>query len=419
MEISKYTNGIIFVDDKYEQVKFIIKYFQSNGIRTVYVNPNDIEEDSVISFYGFRFVFLDLDLFGKQDKTTDSINVLRKICEFDLNHLVIILWTEHEEEYDNFIVEVNNKMASCLPLIIIKGNKSELMDLGEDKIGEKIDELFSKSIEENKSLYKLLEWEKNSISTINEKFNKLIDSAYNGEVNNANLDKVLGIYSCQSLNSKSIISSFETLNTEVSDNILKKVYDSEDYELDFSSSDISFTEKMSFNHSMLFNYDVNGNPPGCLYLNKEYNKDLFDECNIVTVEDNIVSGLNHKSIEYDKLLSLFLDITPNCTSKKEKDRIMLNCYLIEKITKENTDYKKIINIIKNDIGVSRQNFKIVFYMIDENLYCLIIDFLRCSSINIEKEHMRLCFQIKNEYKKEIQQEFGAFATKIGTNLFDF
>lgn len=419
MEISKYTNGIIFVDDKYDQVKSVIKYFQDNGIRTVYVDPNDIEEEDVISFYGFRFVFLDLDLFGKQDKITDSINILRKICEFDLSHLVIILWTEHEEEYDNFIKEVSNKMTSCLPLIIIKGNKSELMDLEYDKIGEKLDEIFSKSIEENKSLYRLLEWEKNSNSAINEKFNKLIDDAYNGKVNNANLDKVLGIYSCQSLNSKSIISSFETLNTEVSDNIMKKVYESEDYELNFLPSDINFTEKMSFNHSMLFNYDVVGTPPGCLYLDEEYNKTLFDENNIVTVEDKIVNGLNQNSIEFDKLLSLFLDITPNCTSNKEKDRIMINCYLIEKINKANTDYEKIIDIVNKNIGISRQNFKKIYYMIDSKLYCLVIDFLRCSSINIDKEHMQVYSQIKNDYKKEIQQEFGAFTTRIGDNLFNF
>ncbi len=419
MEIIRYTSGAIFIDDQKEEVSNAIQFFQKNGLNVKYINPNELTDEEVISFYGFRIVFIDLVYMLGTVDITRAVNLLRRISDNGIKHLIVVAWTEHEEYMNELKETIEEKMVDSLPLILLNAKKSDFLEITDiNEFDEKMDSLFEETIDSNKTLFKLLEWEKSSFSSVHDMFNNIINKAYNGEISTMNLDRALGLYSEQTLSPKSIISSFDIMNKEISNNTIKKIYALEDLILNYDSSSITDVEKLKYNYTQIVDFKLIEKITGSIYKNSSLKVDDYNPDSCDNTESVIIKRFKESGMDCQEVFDVKIDITPNCIScrKAKKNRIMIDGLLIKGVVLKNNNYEKTLKAIKEIFKA--ENYHQECFINDNNeMYCLVANYLHCQTINIDSYEKVIMCQLKNEFKMVLQQEFGSFISKIGDNIY--
>lgn len=422
MELNKYTTGAIFIDDKKDQVQNLINYCNLKGISTLYINPDDFNRD--VLFIGYRIIFVDLAFDDGRVDVDRVTNFIRGIAENGEKHLLVVAWTQHEDDIEKLKSKIEEKMSDKLPLAILDAQKSRLLYLKtEEEFNDLISQIFNKFEEENQNLFNLLEWEESYFRAIREEFDNLIENSYSTIIDPTLIDKNLGIFSSKTLNPKKILSAIEILNTKVSDNVLSKINSMNDSDLEFDDSLITIDDKFRFNYEMLFEKNMcTTNIPGSLYKVTQYdfqqlsnflsNGESSGDANV----DDLFADISQKNIEFEYIYHVILNITPNCTyATKRKNTIFCEGYLITGIKNYEVNYKK----IKDLRGYSKKSIEKCLYSFidrDDSFSHLIICFDSCcSSISDDCEKI---FQMKNNIKINIQQKFSSWANRVGDNIYD-
>lgn len=251
MELNKFTTGIIFVDDIKEQVQKLMNYCSSKGVKTLYINPNDLVTNNL--YLGYRIVFVDLAFDNGVVDVPRVTNIIRAISENGEKHLLIVAWTQHEDDIESLKNKIEEKMPSNLPIAILNAKKSKVLDAeSDDAFNILISDIFDEFEEQNKNLFNLLEWQENYLKAVREEFNILIEKSYSNKIDSKLIDKNLGIFVGNTLMPDKILSAFEILNIKVSDNVLSKINSMNNYDFKYVKESIAFTDKFKFNYEMLF-----------------------------------------------------------------------------------------------------------------------------------------------------------------------
>lgn len=422
MELSKYTSGIIFIDDQLSQVQFLIDYCEKQNVNVLYINPDDFNPK--ILYFGYRIVFIDLAFDDRIPDFKRVINILRGISDKGESHLLVVAWTQHEGDIELLKKEIENKMSDILPLAVLNAQKSNLMSLNNsdpENFNKLISQIFDDFLNNNISLFNLLEWEENHFKSIREEFNNFLEQPYTDEINPLLIDDKLGLYASNTLAPENILSAFEVLNIKISDNVLSKLNSMNINKLDYNKTKFKFYDKYKFNYEMMFDGSKNNNDiPGSIYKIEEYAYEKLKAINEDGQKDenssikNLFAQLKNKKINFSKIIHVLVDITPNCTfSSHNKNTTYCEGYLIFDIK----EYSDIYNKIKEIKGYSKNcEEKCIFSFIDENNYFshLIVCFDLCRSD--KKEEYNKIFQLKNSLKISIQQKYSSWVSRVGDIL---
>ena len=422
MELNKYTTGAIFIDDKKEQVENLMNYCKSKGISTLYINPDDFNRD--VLFIGYRIIFVDLAFDDGRVDVDRVTNFIRGIAENGEKHLLVVAWTQHEDDIENLKTKIVEKMSDKLPLAVLDAQKSKLLYLKtEEEFNDLISQIFKQFEDENQNLFNLLEWEECHFKAIREEFDTLIEKTYSTTIDPKLINQELGLFSSKTLMPDKFLSAIEILNIKVNDNVLYRINAMNDFDLEFDNAQITLKEKFKFNYEMLFEKNIYSiNIPGSLYKVEQYDYEQLrnlkaegmkiDNSNI----DDLFTILSSKNIEFKYICHVVLNITPNCTyATKNKNTTFCEGYLIVGIKNYEENYTK----IKDLRGYSKKALeKCSFSFIDKNddFSYLIICFDCCSS-TISNTYEKI-FQMKNNVKIKIQQRFSSWVNRVGDNIYD-
>lgn len=421
MNLKKYTKGIIFIDDKKEEVKQLIEYCDLQGINTLYIHPDDF--DRHLQYFEYRIVFADLafnDGIVDPDRVT---NIIRGISDNGEKHLLIVAWTQHEDDIEVLKNKLEEKMPDNLPIEVLNAQKSKLLSMTtEEDFNNLFSQIFDEFINKNKNLFNLLEWEECQLKAIREEFDAFIENSYKRTIDSSLIDKNLGLYAHNTL-SKNILSAFEILNLKASDNALYKISSIDNFELEYDEESITFDEKFKFNYQMIFEKNINErNLPGSLYSIEEYKYEELERRisdkspdDYLSVE-NLFNNIKLKGVKFDRLLHVLLNITPNCTyASKNKNTSYCEGYILYGIENYKEKYRK-IKEIKGYSASSDEIYSLSYIDDDNNFSYLIICFDKCQS-TIDDNYKKIA-QIKNNIKINIQQGYSSWINRIGDVLYN-
>lgn len=421
MELNKFTTGIIFVDDIKEQVQKLMNYCSSKGVKTLYINPNDLVTNNL--YLGYRIVFVDLAFDNGVIDVTRVTNIIRAISENGEKHLLIVAWTQHEDDIESLKNKIEEKMPNNLPIAILNAKKSKVLYAeSDDAFNNLISDIFDEFEEQNKNLFNLLEWQENYLKAVREEFNILIEKSYSNKIDSKLIDKNLGIFVGNTLMPDKILSAFEILNTKVSDNVLSKINSMNNYDFKYVKESIAFTDKFKFNYEMLFERKKsNINIPGSLYKIKDYSYNDLKELSLAEKSsenmliDDLFAALCEKEIQFDYIYQIALNITPNCTfASKSKNTTYCQGFLIIGVKDYEKNYKKLKNL--KNYSYSCQDICMFSYINEENIFSyLIVCFDICTN-DIYKQCEKIG-QLKNNIKVNIQQKFSAWINRVGDNIY--
>lgn len=417
MNYKKYTEGIIFIDDREEEVREAIKFFNDQGIDTLFFKP--LEIPSSFPCLGYNFVFLDLSYDGKKDIKTAVVSLLR-IAEMGEKHFVVIAWTQHQDEIESLEEEIKNKMSDCFPLKVLNGEKFKILNRDETlDFSEMFSDIINKLESENPLLFKLLEWKKNMTCSVNEIFNKLVEKSYVDS--KIDLNRSLGLYANKTLSKTSMLSALDTLNKEVNNFAFNKLIRMEDIALQYDESGISIEEKMSYNYERLFS-EINSSVdiPGSIYMvgNERHFQELKDasetkkQGNVSLSQIEIYYEiLNEANISFESIVPVKVNITPNCTFASPNS---INTTYLDGIIIKGVDKEKLNKVDKN--GFLKKNGSIFYKYMDVNQKMCILKFFPefCSYL---LENGEKIYQLNNDIKVEIQHSFGSWVSRVGNILY--
>ncbi len=88
MDLLKYINGVLFIDDNREDVEQLYKYFEKFNVPCMYINPIDYDGEVSNSIGFARFVFLDLEYLPGNLNLTNVVSLLRDLSEKGMKNVV-------------------------------------------------------------------------------------------------------------------------------------------------------------------------------------------------------------------------------------------------------------------------------------------------------------------------------------------
>lgn len=406
MLLSKYISGTIFIDDKYDEVEDLIRYFERYNIWSKHISPDNFDGTVDYNYAGARLVFLDLQYtLSGGSEIGRAVNILRDLSQKGIKNYILVVWSMHSDEIEKLVNLIDSKMNSDRPLLVLDANKEECIRLSYIEFNNKIDQLFKESIENNQIIYSLLEWEKSTVLASRDTFNDIISLSYNSINNNFELEKVLLAMSKASANDVNIKSAFPYIHDILNENIIKFVEQIDNQEL--ASAELPEEElNLKLNALQMIKRDglVNSRP-GDVYtldLNKEEKDTLISNWK---ENFDFLSTLSSEQIK-----PIQVDITPPCTFIKEDKSIMINGIII-------IGYS---NDIKRKLKGKRENFSINYYYDTDNQTSniLILDFIKINYVIREDIKDEKIFCLKTEFRSSIQQQFGSFLTRIGNNIIN-
>jgi len=115
---------VVIIDDKYEEVKDLLKVLSKNKVSVMYFTgaEDELPEEP---FSDIRIIFLDIELGtgGQDDKTkiSTAVGVINRIIGTYNTSYLIILWTKHEE----LINGIKDAIKSNPPIIMLDLEKNE------------------------------------------------------------------------------------------------------------------------------------------------------------------------------------------------------------------------------------------------------------------------------------------------------
>lgn len=400
MNLLKYINGVLFIDDNREGVEQLYKYFEKFNVPCMYINPIDYNGEVSNSIGFARFVFLDLEYLPGNLNLTDVVSLLRDLAEKGMKNVVLIMWTLHDDYIEELKELLDKKMKKDKPILIFNANKNEFIGLSQDEYNTKLNELFHGSIEANPLIFKLLEWEKSANVATYKTFNDIIEISYNETDKNFDLPLTLSNMASQNIPNDKFSSALNVTNDMLIDKIKYETEKIEDLQLDVIEKK-ELLRKINFN-LMFFNSNLEKTFPGNIYK--------MDKTSL-----RIENIINNISIAKEKWYPIIVDMTPACSFAHSDNLILLNGVIFENITEEE---RKVL-IRKDGINNFRKDEFLKDSYIKENqgLCCIILD---CFGINIiSKNDMTnepiMC--LKESYRTNLQQKFGNYLGRIGDNIY--
>lgn len=400
MNLLKYINGVLFIDDNREDVEQLYKYFEKFNVPCMYINPIDYNGEVSNSIGFARFVFLDLEYLPGNLNLTDVVSLLRDLAEKGMKNVVLIMWTLHDDYIEELKELLDKKMKKDKPILIFNANKNEFIGLSQDEYNTKLNELFHGSIEANPLIFKLLEWEKSANVATYKTFNDIIEISYNETDKNFDLPLTLSNMASQNIPNDKFSSALNVTNDMLIDKIKYETEKIEDLQLDVIEKK-ELLRKINFN-LMFFNSSLEKTFPGNIYK--------MDKTSL-----RIENIINNISIAKEKWYPIIVDMTPVCSFAHSDNLILLNGVIFENITEEE---RKVL-IRKDGINNFRKDEFLKDSYIKENqgLCCIILD---CFGINIiSKNDMKnepiMC--LKESYRTNLQQKFGNYLGRIGDNIY--
>lgn len=400
MNLLKYINGVLFIDDNREDVEQLYKYFEKFNVPCMYINPIDYNGEVSNSIGFARFVFLDLEYLPGNLNLTDVVSLLRDLAEKGMKNVVLIMWTLHDDYIEELKEVLDKKMKKDKPILIFNANKNEFIGLSQDEYNTKLNELFHGSIEANPLIFKLLEWEKSANVATYKTFNDIIEISYNEIDKKFDLPLTLSNMASQNIPNDKFSSALNVTNDMLIDKIKYETEKIEDLQLDVIEKK-ELLRKINFN-LMFFNSNLEKIFPGNIYK--------MDKTSL-----RIENIINNISIAKEKWYPIIVDMTPACSFAHSDNLILLNGVIFENITE---DERKVL-IRKDGINNFRKDEFLKDSYIKENqgLCCIILD---CFGINIiSKNDMPnepiMC--LKESYRTNLQQKFGNYLGRIGDNIY--
>lgn len=400
MNLLKYINGVLFIDDNREDVEQLYKYFEKFNVPCMYINPIDYNGEVSNSIGFARFVFLDLEYLPGNLNLTDVVSLLRDLAEKGMKNVVLIMWTLHDDYIEELKELLDQKMKKDKPILIFNANKNKFIGLSQDEYNTKLNELFHDSIEANPLIFKLLEWEKSANVATYKTFNDIIEISYNEADKSFDLPLTLSNMASQNIPNDKFSSALNVTNDMLIDKIKYETEKIEDLQLDVIEKK-ELLRKINFN-LMFFNSSLEKTFPGNIYK--------MDKTSL-----RIENIINNISIAKEKWYPIIVDMTPACSFAHSDNLILLNGVIFENITEEE---RKVL-IRKDGINNFRKDEFLKDSYIKENqgLCCIILD---CFGINIiSKNDMTnepiMC--LKESYRTNLQQKFGNYLGRIGDNIY--
>lgn len=166
---------VLVVDDKYDEVKPLLRVFSQNGISYIYF---DGKMDSIPEkpFSSIRFVILDIDLeertsgLNEKSKASALAEYLNQLMTIKNSPYVILFWTKHEEIIENIISYLTTEGGA--PVVCKNLEKPSDGEISLEYVKEKIFADLN-----NDAFEFLLQWEENianEISSFANDFSEII-----------------------------------------------------------------------------------------------------------------------------------------------------------------------------------------------------------------------------------------------------
>jgi len=398
MELLKYINGVLFIDDKRNDVDKLYLYFEKYNIPCMYINPNEYNGE-VSNTIGFaRFVFLDIEYMNGTPNLVNVVSLLRDLAEKGMKNVVLIMWTLHEDCIEELRGLLDEKMGHDKPILVFNAKKSEYIDLNQEQYEERLERLFQDSIKNYPLVFKMLEWEKCANVAVYKTFNDIMRLSYNNESNEYNLSFALSNMASQNIPSDKISSAFDSANDMLIDRIRYEVETIDDVDLALNE-DIYFLRKL--NYYMMFTHSG---------FKKEFPGNIYFISNLNDKFKYIIDSMEIK-IDRKKVQPILVDLTPGCSFAHSDNLILLNGVIVEDVTNE--ERKELIRK-----SFLKESFlKDVYINNNDQLCCIIMDFLGVLTIKKDEleEHPSLC--LKEGYRVNLQQKFGNYLGRIGDNIY--
>lgn len=395
MDLLKYINGVLFIDDNRDDVNELNSYFEKYNVPSMFINPNEYTGE-VSDTIGFaRFVFLDIEFSPGAPDITYVVNLLRDLSEKRMSNVVLIMWTLHEHLIDELNTMITEKMGKNKPILIFDAKKSDFQNLDEEKFNEKLEALLAEKISDEPIIFKMLEWEKSANVAAYKTFNDILQMSYRIENGSFDIENTLSNMASQNIPNNSLRSSFDTSNIMLVDKIKYEVEQIDDMELP-ENEDKNFLRKINY-YMMFYKTGVLPIHPGNIYF-----KD-----NISNKNEEIINTLE---IEKERIQPFYIDLTPACSFAHSDNLILLDGLLFKNITEE--ERKKIKKVFE-----SESFYKDVYVDENNNTNYFLIDFFGITSIRKDSFEFDVNMCLKDTYRVNIQQKFGNYLARIGDNIY--
>lgn len=395
MNLLKYINGVLFIDDNRDDVNELNSYFEKYNVPSMFINPNEYTGE-VSDTIGFaRFVFLDIEFSPGAPDITYVVNLLRDLSEKGMSNVVLIMWTLHEHLIDELNTMITEKMGKNKPILIFDAKKSDFQNLDEEKFNEKLEALLAEKISDEPIIFKMLEWEKSANVAAYKTFNDILQMSYRIENGSFDIENTLSNMASQNIPNNSLRSSFDTSNIMLVDKIKYEVEQIDDMELP-ENEDKNFLRKINY-YMMFYKTGLLPIHPGNIYF-----KD-----NISNKNEEIINTLE---IEKERIQPFYIDLTPACSFAHSDNLILLDGLLFKNITEE--ERKKIKKVFE-----SESYYKDVYVDEDNNTNYFLIDFFGITSIRKDSFEFDVNMCLKDTYRVNIQQKFGNYLARIGDNIY--
>jgi len=436
--MNNYTFSALVIDDKFDEIKGFIDVLNSNGIATYYLNFVDNNtEEYLKNINNIRLIVTDLFNDKIDNKLEPIISVFDSLEEAKINNFILVIWTKHNEHYQNFIEHLQ-KYNKKLNFIALPLSKEDFIDIEENKVSFKNDkyEELSKKVKEHieSGLFKyFLEWEVSVNNKASNIINEIVTSLQDDDLKNIikTLTQEEKTYKQKEL--------YKILNTILSDKIAS--IDSQNID-GLDGADISDDLKAELNTTILFEKDpINKINNGNIYLYDEFigslkedekiqfenlicyekdsrfSKDFYmhkgykdDEikkycCN--TIQNKDTNGqLNKECKNFHKsnITPILIDITPSCdvSNKKYTKNRLLFGYIYDsqlKCLKNRADY------------LYNPNFSFLY---DKKKCKIILSFKELFSINPQYlEDLQPILRARKELSADIQQKVASHIARVG------
>ncbi len=397
MDLLKYINGVLFIDDKRDDVEQLYQYFEKFNVPCMYINPIEYNGDINNSIGFARFVFLDLEYLPGTLNLTDVVSLLRDLSEKGMKNIVLIMWTLHDDYIEELKNLLDEKMKCEKPILIFNANKGEYVELSQEEYTSKLNKLFQDSIEEHPLIFKMLEWEKSANVATYKTFNDILAFSYNETDKKFNLSLTLSNMASQNIPSDKISSALEVANNMLTDRIKYETDNIEDTALE-KREDTDLLRKLNYN-LIFVNSGIKQLSPGNIYESQSLSSRIKEIINNIDVPDLA-----------DKCNSILIDMTPACSFAHSNNLILLNGVIVKDITEP--ERKKLKKAFESQVFL-----KDVYIDDEGQLSYLIIDCFGISTTKKEDIVNDPITCLKESYRLNLQQQFGNYLGRIGDNAY--
>ena len=251
MTIELPRNGrIVVIDDKAEEAAPLIRALSKKGFPVTYFTGN-IEDLPEKGLPDMRIIFADISLNteGQSDKNKFSAisSIIKKIIGEERFFYIIVVWTKHDELFDDLKEYWQNANINIKPLLILDLEKTDCIDNDGDYSVEKIESKLNDKLEDLGVLYPFMKWE-NIIHDSTEEIIKNFFGFYDKKLSNEDINKEIlklfnnlaTAYAGKQNKTDKIINALMALGSILSDSIenkIKNTFNQEDYKFCSSSAE--------------------------------------------------------------------------------------------------------------------------------------------------------------------------------------